>query len=94
MLISDYKDKKIKKLEKQINKANELLRRVYDIIEISHLTDAKAFPFYLNSFKFKRGLGENIFDYLQSKDEIFKNIVIKRQKRYRRNQKYKALKNK
>lgn len=59
-------------------KANLLLRRVYNIIEMSHLNDHKLQEYYSDNFKFPRKLGEDIFNYLQSKDETFKNIVIKR----------------
>jgi hypothetical protein len=38
------------KLLKQLNKANELLRRVYNIIELSHLNDNKCIAFYLKNF--------------------------------------------
>jgi hypothetical protein len=38
--------------EKELNKANELLRRVYDIIEMSHLNDHKLNKSYCTEFKF------------------------------------------
>lgn len=75
-------------------KMMELLRRVYDIIEIPHLTDniskdmcdtgIAVQRFYKKEIPFPRALGDHIFNYLQSKDQLFRDIVIKRQKRYRR----------
>jgi len=70
--------------EKEREKMFLLLRRVYDVIEMSHLTDNKLVKHYVREIKFPRKLGDDIFNYLQSKDQKFKDIVIKRQQRYRR----------
>ena len=86
--------KENKKLEKQIKKVNSLLRRVYDVIELNHLRDKKLSSYYTGRIFFKKSLGEDIFNYLQSKDQEFKDIVIKRQKRYREKQKIRLLINK
>jgi hypothetical protein len=51
------------------------------------LSTEKLLPLCRSEFTFKRSLGEDIFNYLQSKDDVFKNVVIKRQKRYRNFQK-------
>lgn len=72
------------KLKKQNEKANGLLRRFYNIIEMNHLNDHKLITKYCDSFDVTRQLGEDVFNYLQSKDEIFREIVIKRQKKYRK----------
>ena len=87
----NWKGKKIIKLQNQIKKVNLLLRRIYNIIEMSHLNDHKMVHYYCTKFHFPRKLGDDIFNYLQSKDEYFKNIVIKRQKRYRKKLKLKNL---
>ena len=69
--------------DKETAKTMELLRRVYNLIEMSHLNDGKMNRTYLTPVNFPRGLGDDIFNYLQSKDQVFRDIVIKRQKRYR-----------
>ena len=74
---------------KEISKMFSLLRRTYDLIEMSHLTDGKLIPTYCKDVKFPRRLGEDIFNYLQSKDQFFRDTIIKRQKRYRRKHKNK-----
>lgn len=73
----------------EINKMMELLRRTYDIIEMSHLTDGKMVSNYISQFRFPRSLGSDIFNYLQAKDSFFRKFVIQRQKRYRAKQKRK-----
>jgi len=84
IVVSDYK---IQNLEKQLKKTNELLRRVYNDIEMVHLNDHKCIDTYVTPILFRRQLGEDIFNWLQSHDEEFKSIVIKRQKRWRVRQK-------
>ena len=42
--------------EKECKKSFELLRRVYDIIEMSHLNDGKLIPNYCGKFDFPRQL--------------------------------------
>ena len=71
----------------EVSRMLELLRRVYNTIEMSHLNDHKLIPTYTKDIKFPRSLGEDIFNYLQSKDQIFRNITIKRQKIYRKKKK-------
>lgn len=71
--------------------AMELLRRVYDLIEMSHLNDGKLNATYCKPVDFPRGLGDHIFNYLQSKDQIFRDIVIQRQKRFRKRNKHKII---
>jgi len=68
-------------------KANLLLRRVYNVIEMSHLNDLKLSEYYSDDIKFPKRLGNDIFNYLQAKDETFRKIVISRQKRYRKKMK-------
>lgn len=68
----------------EINKMMELLRRVYNVIEMNHLTDSKLVNYYVSSIKFPKSLGREIFNYLSVKDQIFYDVFIKRQKRYRR----------
>jgi hypothetical protein len=68
--------------ERRLFKANELLRRVYGVIEMSHLNDHKLNPNYCGDFRFTRSLGEGIFNHLQN-DEIFQRTTMRRQKRYR-----------
>lgn len=70
----------------------ELLRRVYEVIEMDHLhhIDVNKFSSYRPGkyyAEFPVGLGVHIFNYLQAKDQNFRDIVIRRQKRYRRRQK-------
>ena len=69
--------------ENEYKIAMALLRRVYDCIEMNHLTDFKLFPYYVGKINFKRTLGDHIFNYLSSRDQFFRDITIKRQKRYR-----------
>lgn len=72
------------------SKADLLLRRVYNVIEMSHLNDHKLNACYRSDeIEFPKKLGEDIFNYLQSKSEMFKEIVLKRQKRYRNRMKKK-----
>lgn len=68
--------------ERRLKRANELLRRFYNEIEMSHLNDHKLLPWYCDSFKIKRSLGEDIYNHLQN-DEVFQKTVLQRQKRYR-----------
>lgn len=68
---------------KESAKMMDLLRRVYDVIEQSHLNDDKLIKNYCDKFEFSRALGEDIFNFLSAKDQIFRDVVIKRQKRYR-----------
>jgi len=71
--------------EKESVKMMELLRRVYNVIEMQHLNDNKLIPNYCEGVKFPRNLGNDIFNYLQVKDETFRKTTIKRQKNYRKN---------
>ena len=75
------------RINKEIDKMFLLLRRVYNTIEMNHLTDHKLSTVYYPISGVSKQLGEDIFNYLQSKDQDFRNIVIKRQKRYRHYQK-------
>ena len=59
-----------------------LLRQVYDIVEMSHLTDHKMTSMYCKSFRMQRSLAERIYGYLQAKDQTFRDKVIKRQNRF------------
>lgn len=82
----------IQKVLKELDKVFTLLRRFYNIIEDSHLNDHKLHPYYLENFKIPKTLGEEVFNYLSSKDKKFNEIFIKRQKRYRRRKKQEAKK--
>ncbi len=73
-----------KDTDKEIETMFELLRNVYDWLEMSHLNDHKAIMTYCGKAQFKRSLGERIFGYLQAKDQTFRDTVIKRQNRWRR----------
>lgn len=75
-------------------KSFELLRRVYNLIEMSHLNDAKLNRCYGKQVDFPRDLGEKIFNLLSAKDQLFRDITIKRQKRYRNRIKKMQLKDK
>ena len=75
------------KVFKEVDKMMALLRRVYDLIEESHLNEHKLLPVYCEDIRFPRQLGEDIFNYLSGKDEEFRKIFIKRQKRYRKRNK-------
>ncbi len=74
---------------KEIETMLGLLRQVYDAFEMNHLTDFKMVENYVGTgnVDFKRSLGSRIFGYLQAKDQIFRNKVIKRQNWWRRKQK-------
>ena len=65
-------------------KAFQLLRRVYNIIEKSHLNDGKLLKNYIQKFEIPRNLGDSIYNFLQTKDEYFIQNVIRRQKNYRK----------
>ena len=72
----------------------ELLRRVYDIIEMDHLKNQNHRKLSSRSgmgypIAFPINLGEHIFNYLQAKDQNFRDIFIKRQKRFRKRSKNK-----
>jgi len=73
--------------ELECRKAYELLRRVYNLIEMNHLNDSKLIPTYCEKIEFPRNLGDSIFNLLSSKDQVFRNTRIKQQKRWRRRQK-------
>jgi hypothetical protein len=74
--------------DKEIGKMILLLRRVYNVIEMEHLNHHKLDTLYdSNKFAFPKSLGEDIFNYLQSRSETFRRTAIKRQKRYRNRQK-------
>ena len=75
---------------RDLAKAMDLLRRFYDVVEMSHLTDHKLINDYCESFKIRRSLGEDVFNFLQAKDEVFRKTVIKRQRRYERFQEKKC----
>ncbi len=79
---SDFRD-----ADKECSVTFGLLRRVYDIIEMSHLNDGKLIPIYCQKFEFPRKLGDDIFNLLSSKDQFFRDTTIKRQKRFRNKQK-------
>jgi hypothetical protein len=75
--------------DKECKKAFELLRRFYDVIEKSHLNDHKMIPTYCDKFEIKKSLGEDVFNFLQSKDAYFIKNVIRRQKNFRQKNKNK-----
>ena len=76
-----------KNMKKENEKMKELLRGVYDVIEMSHLTDFKMVQYYVGNLYFKRSLGDRIFGFLQSKDQTFRDKVIKRQNKWRKKNK-------
>lgn len=78
---SNFKKDKGKEIETML----AMLREVYDFIEMSHLNDHNMILTYKNGFK--RHLGNRIFGYLQSKDQTFRDTVIKRQNRWIRKHK-------
>lgn len=82
-LTSNFK----KNTDKEIETMLGLLREVYDVIEMNHLTDFKMVENYVGTgnVDFKRSLGNRIFGYLQSKDQTFRDTVIKRQNRFIKN---------
>jgi phage terminase large subunit GpA-like protein len=69
--------------DKEIDKMLLLLRRVYNVIEMNHLNDHKMVGYYVGGIDFPKKLGDDIFNYLQAKDQTFRSITIKRQKRWR-----------
>lgn len=71
------------RMVKLLNKSLELLRRVYNDIEMHHLTDAKCVPCYVDLVKFHKRLGTDIFNFLQSQDEVFRQTTMRRQRRWR-----------
>ena len=73
--------------DSETKKAYELLRRVYKEIELQHLNDNKMNRCYCDSIDFPRSLGDDIFNLLQSKDNIFRQSILRRQKNYRRKMK-------
>lgn len=81
-------------LPRESAKMMELLRRVYEIIEMDHLNNQSRHKLSSNRGRaypiaFSAPLGDDIFNYLQAKDQNFRDIVIKRQKRYRKRTKNK-----
>jgi len=72
--------------ERQLKRANLLLHRVYNLIELSHLNDYKMIKWYCERVCFPRQLGEEIFNHLYNDPEFYAT-VIQRQKRYRRKMK-------
>jgi len=77
--------------DKEIETMLGLLREVYDVVEMGHLTDNKLSPYLggppkiLNcDLRFKKSLANRIFGYLQSKDKIFRDIAFKRQNKWRK----------
>lgn len=71
---------------KDYDKAKLLLYRVYKVIEMDHLNDIKLLKYYDSIDYFPKRLGKDIFNFLQTRDENFQEVVIKRQKRYRTRQ--------
>lgn len=82
---NNFKKDKDREIETMLG----LLREVYDVIEMNHLTDFKMVENYIGTgnLDFKRSLGSKIFGYLQSKDQAFRDKVIKRQNRWIRKNK-------
>lgn len=83
-----------KNIERDINYMMELLRRVYNAVEMCHLTDYKLSVNYVKDINFPRGLGDDIFNYLKAKDQTFIDTVIKRQNRFRKRMKNKSIEQK
>lgn len=67
-----------------LNKSMELLRRVYNDIEMHHLEDHKTMTYYVDGVKFHRRLGTDIFNFLQSRDQVFRQTTIRRQRLWRK----------
>jgi len=83
-MMSEAFPKNPKNITRDINYMMELLRRVYDVVEMCHLTDYKLSINYVKEINFPRCLGEDIFNYLSAKDQTFRDTVIKRQNRFRK----------
>jgi len=88
---NNFKKDKDKEIEKMLG----LLREVYDVIEMAHLNDHTMVTslFAVNNkgekynTGFTKSLAHRIFGYLQSKDQTFRDTVIKRQNRWTRRNK-------
>ena len=74
---------------RRLKRANILLRRVYNVVEMQHLTNMKLAGNYHDLTDFTHSLGEAIFNHLQN-DKDFQRFVIKRQKRFRNKEKKEA----
>lgn len=53
-------------MNKKENKSDELLIRVFKLICESHFKDHKLVPWYLEDFKFPRGLGDDISNWIRN----------------------------
>lgn len=74
--------------EREVPKMMELLRRVYNAVEMDHLASNK---WSSKTYKvdISRSLCDDIFNYLQVKDQKFRDTTIRRQKNFRKRQKNK-----
>lgn len=75
--------------QKEISTMLGLLRNVYDVIEMNHLTHHQMTSDYLltGELDFPQSLGKRLFGYLQSKDQLFRDTVIRRQNKWRKHNK-------
>jgi hypothetical protein len=69
--------------ERESPKMMELLRRVYDLVEENHLKFNKFGPRTFD-ISFSSDLTKDIFNYLQVKDQKFRDTTIRRQKNFRK----------
>lgn len=60
-----------------------LLYRVFRMIEQEHFEDHKMIPYYCNSIRFARGVGDDLANYVQAK---FPKLYHKKRKYYAREQ--------
>ena len=76
------KEIEIKDITMKETKEQLLIRRVFKLISNHHFGDHKMSPSYINHIRFDRQLGDDISNYIQSKNPEYYN---KKRKEYERN---------
>lgn len=67
------------------SREQELLFRVFKMIEKSHFNDHKLLPWYIKEVHFQRGVGSDIANYIQSKFPDYYKFRSKQHKNKRNN---------
>ncbi|MCK5609261.1 hypothetical protein KAR91_45725 [Candidatus Pacearchaeota archaeon] len=73
-------------VSKEIETMLQLLRELYDVVEMTHLTDNTMISNHVFKHKLEmtKSLSSRLFGYLQSKDQKFRDTVIRRQNKWRK----------
>jgi hypothetical protein len=72
--------------KKKINKADELLKRIFKMISYSHFGDHKLSPSYLADIRFDRGVGEDVASWVQAYHPEYYQLKRKEFIKYKQNE--------